>query len=67
MAVDVPANRDGPEPFVGMVTRHLEAVVPALLEEEPVVILNGARTIGKSTLMHACADAAGRPAASEGE
>ena len=61
MADHVPANSDGSEPFVGMVTRHLEAVVPALLEEEPVVILNGARTIGKSTLMHACADAAGVP------
>jgi predicted AAA+ superfamily ATPase len=45
--------------MAAVVTRHLEAVVPTLLAEEAVLILNGARTVGKSTLMRACADAAG--------
>jgi predicted AAA+ superfamily ATPase len=43
----------------GIVTRHLEDVVDQLLHEEPVLILNGARTVGKSTLMHASATRAG--------
>lgn len=41
----------------GMITRHLEQVVADRLTEEPVVILTGARTVGKSTLMAACARA----------
>lgn len=35
--------------------RHLEAVLKELLEDEPVVVLTGARTVGKSTLLAACA------------
>jgi len=38
-----------------IVTRHLEAVVAERLTEEPVVVLNGARTVGKSTLLQGCA------------
>ena len=41
----------------GLVNRHLKAVIKELLEEEPVVILTGARTVGKSTLLAACAAA----------
>ena len=41
----------------GMITRHLEQVVADRLTEEPVVILTGARTVGKSTLMAVCARA----------
>ena len=39
----------------GLLTRHLEAVLDELLQDEPVVILNGARTVGKSTVLAACA------------
>lgn len=39
----------------GLITRHLEAVIARRLTEEPVVVLNGARTVGKSTLLQACA------------
>ncbi|MBM2812054.1 MAG: hypothetical protein HW416_2813, partial [Chloroflexi bacterium] len=35
----------------GVVTRHLQAVIARRLNEEPVVVLNGARTVGKSTLL----------------
>jgi uncharacterized protein len=41
------------------ITRHLEATVVERLEEEPVIVLQGARTVGKSTLLQACADARG--------
>jgi len=47
------------EPPPGIVRRHLEDAVRELLQEEPVLILNGARTVGKSTLMRACATRAG--------
>ena len=43
----------------GIVTRNLEATVRQLLREEPVVVLNGARTVGKSTFLRAVAKAAG--------
>lgn len=43
----------------GIVTRHLEAVIAQRLAEEPVVVLNGARTVGKSTLLQSCARAHG--------
>ncbi|HZQ99066.1 MAG TPA: ATP-binding protein [Chloroflexota bacterium] len=36
-------------------TRHLEEVVGTQLATTPVVVLNGARTVGKSTLLHRCA------------
>ncbi|HWE90144.1 MAG TPA: ATP-binding protein [Pseudonocardiaceae bacterium] len=45
----------------GLVQRHLKAVVAERLKEAPVVVLTGARTVGKSTLMAACADAHGVP------
>lgn len=40
--------------------RRLEPVVAALLTEEPVVAVHGARTVGKSTMVHALASSAGR-------
>ena len=43
----------------GIIARHLEAVIARRLTEEPVVVLNGARTVGKSTLLQACARAQG--------
>lgn len=43
----------------GIIARHLEAVIAQRLTEEPVVVLNGARTVGKSTLLQACARARG--------
>jgi len=42
-----------------IVTRHLETVVAERLREEPVVVLNGPRTVGKSTLLQGCARAHG--------
>jgi AAA domain len=39
-----------------MLARHLGGVLGELLRDEPVVILTGARTVGKSTLPAACAD-----------
>lgn len=41
-----------------LITRHLETVLAELLGDEPVVVLTGARTVGKSTLLAACAQAA---------
>ena len=41
------------------ITRNLQAMVVEHLEEEPVIVLEGARTGGKSTLLQACADARG--------
>lgn len=43
------------------IVRHLEEVLVARLLEEPVVVLNGARTVGKSTLLRACARSHGVP------
>lgn len=45
--------------FPPFVPRHLDAVVAQRLAEEPVVVLNGARSVGKSTLMKHCAAAFG--------
>lgn len=45
----------------GLVKRHLETVITDRLAEEPVVILTGARTVGKSTLMAACGRVYGIP------
>lgn len=39
--------------------RHLAATVAERLVEEPVVVLHGARTVGKSTLLRVCAAAHG--------
>jgi hypothetical protein len=38
-----------------LVKRHLEDIVAERLRDEPVVIISGARTTGKSTLLAACA------------
>jgi len=46
-------------PPTGIISRHLEAVIARRLTEEPVVVLNGARTVGKSTLLQGCARAHG--------
>lgn len=40
-----------------LITRYLQPVLAELLADEPVVVLTGARTVGKSTLLAACADA----------
>ena len=40
-----------------LIARHLEPVIAERLSEEPVVILTGARTVGKSTLLAACSRA----------
>jgi predicted AAA+ superfamily ATPase len=39
------------EVLTGLAERRLEEVVEARLAEEPVVVLNGPRTVGKSTLL----------------
>ena len=38
-----------------LLTRNLQGALRELLREEPVVVLTGARTVGKSTLLAACA------------
>lgn len=38
--------------LTGLAERRLATVVAARLAEEPVVVLNGPRTVGKSTLLH---------------
>lgn len=35
----------------GLIRRHLQSVLDELVQDEPVVILTGARTVGKSTLL----------------
>ena len=40
-----------------LIARHLQPVLAELLADEPVVVLTGARTVGKSTLLVACAGA----------
>lgn len=47
------------EQLVDLVVRRLERLIPALLQDEPVVVLAGPRTVGKSTLLNAFAGAAG--------
>lgn len=42
-----------------LIKRNLQSVVAERLAVEPVVILTGARAVGKSTLLAACADAHG--------
>src|SRR5260370_17502643 len=44
-----------------LIARHLEPVIAERLGEEPVVVLTGARTVGKSTLLAACSRAHGVP------
>lgn len=47
--------------LAGIAHRRLLEVLHQRLAEEPAVVLNGPRTVGKSTLLHALADRAGRP------
>jgi len=42
-----------------LIVRHLQKVIARRLTEEPVIVLNGARTVGKSTLLQASARAHG--------
>lgn len=49
------------EVLTGLAKRRLTGVVEARLAEEPVVVLNGPRTVGKSTLLSQLADRVGRP------
>ncbi|MGD0063988.1 MAG: ATP-binding protein [Streptosporangiaceae bacterium] len=44
-----------------VIARHLQPVIAQRLAEEPVVILTGARTVGKSTLLTACSREHGVP------
>ena len=46
--------------LTGLASRRLNEVVEARLAEEPVVVLNGPRTVGKSTLLSALARHLGR-------
>src|ERR1043165_8916064 len=48
------------EVLTGLAERRLEEVVKARLAEEPVVVLNGPRTVGKSTLLSELAGRLGR-------
>jgi len=47
--------------LTGIAPRHLTAVLARRLAEEPALVLNGPRTVGKSTLLHALGDRLGRP------
>jgi predicted AAA+ superfamily ATPase len=47
--------------LTGLAERRLTAVLEARLAEEPVVVLNGPRTVGKSTLLAQIARRLGRP------
>jgi uncharacterized protein len=46
--------------LTGMAHRQLMAVLDRRLTEEPAIVLNGPRTVGKSTLLHALASRVGR-------
>ena len=48
------------EVLTGLASRRLGEVVEARLAEEPVVVLNGPRTVGKSTLLSQLAEYLGR-------
>lgn len=49
-----------PAPLSGRVPRRLAPVIDTLLTEEPVVVLQGPRSVGKSTLLRDLAAARGR-------
>jgi len=49
------------ETLTGVAERRLTGVLAARLAEEPVVVLNGPRTVGKSTLLHQLGSYLGRP------
>jgi predicted AAA+ superfamily ATPase len=46
--------------LTGMAHRQLTAVLDRRLAEEPAIVLNGPRTVGKSTLLHSLAERAGQ-------
>lgn len=46
--------------LTGLAHRRLASVLSRRLEEEPAIVLNGPRTVGKSTLLHALADSLGK-------
>lgn len=48
------------EVLTGLAKRRLSTVVRARLAEEPVIVLNGPRTVGKSTLLGQLAEHLGR-------
>jgi predicted AAA+ superfamily ATPase len=49
------------EILTGLAKRRLVDVAAARIAEEPVVVLNGPRTVGKSTLLSQLAERLGRP------
>src|SRR5260370_32081776 len=49
------------EVLTGLAERRLTEVVQARLTQEPVIVLNGPRTVGKSTLLSQLAEHLGRP------
>src|ERR1700743_1532043 len=49
------------EVLTGLAERRLTDVAEARLAEEPVLVLNGPRTVGKSTLLNQLAGRLGRP------
>jgi uncharacterized protein len=49
------------EVLTGLAKRRLVDVVAARFDEEPVLVLNGPRTVGKSTLLSQLAERLGRP------
>lgn len=49
------------ETLTGLADRRLAGVLASRLDEEPVVVLNGPRTVGKSTLLSQLAQRLGRP------
>jgi len=48
------------EVLTGLAKRRLVAVAAARFAEEPVLVLNGPRTVGKSTLLSQLAERLGR-------
>jgi uncharacterized protein len=46
--------------LTGLAHRRLASVLSGRLGEEPAIVLNGPRTVGKSTLLHALADNVGK-------
>ncbi len=48
-------------PLTGIAYRQLMTVVGRRMTEEPAIVLNGPRTVGKSTLLHELSGRAGRP------
>ncbi|HZM79618.1 MAG TPA: hypothetical protein VFC19_28125 [Candidatus Limnocylindrales bacterium] len=47
--------------LTGLARRRLSTVLTQRLTEEPAIVLNGPRTVGKSTLLNSLARDVGRP------